>query len=93
MNARRRQQKRFANTELVANAHMSSKHIDQYIILDDAAKEFIKQAASSLNLSPRVIHRSLKLARTIADMEDVDNVATKHIAEALQYRNKNMFIE
>lgn len=93
MNARRRQQERFAHTELVANAHMSSKHIDQYIILDDKAKEFIKQAANSLNLSPRVIHRSLKLARTIADMEDNEHVEIKHIAEALQYRNKNMFIE
>jgi magnesium chelatase family protein len=93
MNARRRQQERFAGTDLVANAHMSSKHIDQYIILDDAAKDFIKKAATSLNLSPRVIHRSLKLARTIADMEDNAHVETKHIAEALQYRNKNMFIE
>lgn len=90
MNARRRQQQRFANTELVANAHMSSKYIDQYIILDNTAKEFIKQAANSLNLSPRVIHRSLKLARTIADMEDTDHVMTKHIAEALQYRNKKV---
>jgi magnesium chelatase family protein len=93
MNARRRQQERFANTDLVANAHMSSKHINHYIILDEKSKDFIKQAATSLNLSPRVIHRTLKLALTIADMEDSDNVLTKHIAEALQYRNKNMFIE
>ena len=93
MKARRRQQTRFAGTSLVVNAHMSSKHIDEYIILDTASKDFIKQASSSLNLSPRVIHRTLKLARTIADMEDVDNVSIKHIAEALQYRNKNMFID
>lgn len=93
MNARRRQQERFAESGIVANAHMSSKHIDQYIILDEQAKNFIKQAANSLNLSPRVIHRSLKLARTIADMDDSDGVSTKHIAEALQYRNKHMFIE
>jgi predicted ATPase with chaperone activity len=65
MNARRRQQERFANTVLVANAHMSSKHID----------------------------RTLKLALTIADMENNDQVEIKHIAEVLQYRNKNMFIE
>lgn len=93
MNARRRQQERFINTELVANAHMSSKHIDQYIILNEGAKDFIKQAATSLNLSPRVIHRTLKLALTIADMENNDKVEIKHIAEALQYRNKNMFME
>lgn len=93
MNARRKQQERFAGTSIVANAHMSSKHIDQYIVLDDQAKQFIKQAASSLTLSPRVIHRTLKLARTIADMDNNDHVLTKHIAEALQYRNKTMFVE
>ena len=93
MNARRRQQERFAGTSIVANAHMSSKHIDQYIILDDQSKQFITQAATSLTLSPRVIHRTLKLARTIADMDSSDLVLTKHIAEALQYRNKTMFIE
>lgn len=93
LNARRRQQVRFAKTDIVVNANMTSKDIDQYIILDESAKQFLKQAATSLQLSPRVIHRSLKLARTIADMDDVDTIATKHIAEALQYRNKNMFIE
>lgn len=93
MKARRRQEARFINTDLVANSHMSSKHIDEYIVLSDSAKAFVKQAAESLKLSPRVIHRSLKLARTIADMDDVDTIDTKHLAEALQYRNKNMFIE
>ena len=93
MNARRRQQERFVNTDLVANAHMSSKHIDHYIILDKKSKDFVKQAANSLHLSPRVIHRTLKLALTIADMENNNQVEIKHIAEALQYRNKNMFIE
>ena len=93
MKARRRQQVRFAGTSLVVNAHMSSKHISEYIVLDEPSKEFIKQASGSLKLSPRVVHRTLKLARTIADMEDTDDVQVKHIAEALQYRNKNMFID
>ena len=92
MKARRRQEARFAGTDIVTNANMSSKDIDTYIILTSGAKDFIKQAASSLYLSSRVVHRSIKLARTIADMEDVENIDTKHIAEALQYRNKNMFI-
>ena len=93
MIARRRQQRRFLETDIVANSHMSSKHIQSYIVLDDQSKNFIKQASNSLSLSPRVIHRTLKLARTIADMDDCDEVLTKHIAEALQYRNKNMFVE
>lgn len=93
MKARYRQQERFWTTGIVANAHMSSKHIDEYIILDSTSKEFIMQAVKSLNLSPRVVHRTLKLARTIADLDDSEQVCTKHIAESLQYRNKNMFIE
>ena len=93
MQARYRQQERFAGTGLVANAHMSSKHIDQFIVLDSATKDFITQAVASLNLSPRVVHRTLKLARTIADLDASDTVAVKHIAEALQYRNKTMFVE
>lgn len=93
MKARHRQQQRFAGTGLVANAHMDSKHIDQYIVLDTTSKDFIKQAVASLNLSPRVVHRTLKLARTIADLDDSDDLQVKHIAEALQYRNKTMFVE
>lgn len=93
MKAWRRQQLRFQGMDIVANAHMSSRHIDELVQMSPKAKDFITQAASSLKLSPRVVHRSIKLARTIADMDDVDTVEVHHIAEALQYRNKTMFIE
>lgn len=88
-----RQSKRFVDTDIVTNANMSSKDIDQYITLSEEVKEFLKQAANSLKLSPRVVHRSIKLARTIADMDDRDEIQTSHIAEALQYRTKKMFID
>lgn len=93
LRARNRQKIRFEGTGLVANAHMKNKHIEEYIILDEPSKQFIKQVAGTMKLSPRVIHRTLKLARTIADLDDQDQVLTKHIAEALQYRNKTMFLE
>ncbi len=93
MKARYRQQERFAGTGIVANAHMQSKHIDQYIHLDEASKDFLTKAVKSLGLSPRVVHRTLKLARTIADMDDNDAITMNHIAESLQYRNKTMFVE
>jgi len=91
--ARHRQQVRFAGTHITANAHMWSKEIQHYVHLDDAASDLIKQAANRLTLSPRIVHRIIKLARTIADLDDSDNVLAKHIAESLQYRSKSMFVD
>ena len=71
---------------------MSTRELEKYVILDEACKAFLTKAVNSLNLSPRVVHRTMRLARTVADMEDVDDIAIKHIAESLQYRNKNMFV-
>ena len=93
LEARLRQQKRFAGTDLVSNAQISSKNIEQYIPLSDDCKKFLKDAAAGLNLSGRVLHRVMKLARTVADVAGAEDVAVAHLAEALQYRNKNMFIE
>jgi magnesium chelatase family protein len=87
------QQNRFKDSDLKVNAQISSQNIDTYIPLSSSVKEFVKQASMSLNLSPRVVHRTLKLARTIADLEQSEDVQTHHVAESLQYRNKNMFIE
>lgn len=91
--ARTRQQVRFAGTHITANAHMGSKEIQAYVQLEDAATDLVKQAANRLTLSPRVVHRIIKLARTIADLDDSDLVLTKHIAESLQYRSKSMFVD
>jgi magnesium chelatase family protein len=91
--ARTRQQVRFTNTPITANAHMGSKEIQAYVQLDDAASDLIKQAATRLTLSPRVVHRIIKLARTIADLDDSDLVLARHIAESLQYRSKSMFVD
>ncbi|MEI7480035.1 MAG: hypothetical protein WCJ59_00205 [bacterium] len=49
----------------------------------------LNQSAEKLGLSPRAYHRIIKLARTIADLDNKDQVETKHILEALQYRPKN----
>jgi len=78
LKARKIQQKRFKSVPLekgglggfiFSNAQISAKHIDKLIPLDTQVKEFLKDAARKLTLSPRVIHRTIKLARTIADME------------------------
>jgi len=87
------QEKRFGQTRLTGNADLQGGAINQYIPLDDAAHAFLKQASTKLTLSPRVIHRIMKLARTIADMDGDDQVGIKHLAESLQYRSKSLFVD
>ena len=69
VNAWRIQQQRFENTNLTANAQISSQYLDEFIPLDKQTKEFLSHAAHKLVLSPRVVHRMMKLARSIADFE------------------------
>lgn len=93
INARKLQQQRFAWTSITSNSQITSKHIDELIPLTDDCKNFLAEAARKLTLSTRVVHRTIKLARTIADISGEDTVAVKHLAEALQYRSKTMFVE
>jgi magnesium chelatase family protein len=72
--ARERQQKRFAGTSIATNAEIQAKDINHYIILNEECTEIIQRASEKLQLSLRAIHRLLKLARSIADFADVDDV-------------------
>lgn len=87
------QQRRYAWTTIASNAGLGAREIAQYISLDEKTEEFLKQAVQKLVLSGRAIHRILKLSRTIADFEQKQNVLLEHVAEALQYRSKTMFVE
>ena len=91
--ARQIQQKRFEKIWIYTNSQMSSKHIEEFIDLDSWSKGFLSQAANKLTLSPRVVHRMIKLARTIADMQWDEKLTIQHLAEAMQYRSKTMFIQ
>lgn len=72
---------------------MGAKDIQNLIFLSSECKDFLSQAAEKLNLSGRVVHRTIKLARTIADMNDKENISVQNLAEAIQYRSKTMFID
>ncbi|HLF51943.1 YifB family Mg chelatase-like AAA ATPase [Flavobacterium sp.] len=69
------------------NAQMSSKHIREFCKLDDVSKQLLKTAMERLNLSARAYDRILKVSRTIADLEGVEEVVSYHISEAIQYRS------
>lgn len=84
--ARTIQTRRFAQGKLSTNADMRAKDIESYANLSDAAEETLIDAAKRLKLSPRGYHRTIKLARTIADLTGSESIDPPHMLEALQYR-------
>ncbi len=86
--ARELQTLRFKDMDNVHyNAQMNTKQIRGFCKLDDTSKELLKNAMERLNLSARAYDRILKVARTIADLENTIEVNGTHIGEAIQYRS------
>lgn len=70
------------------NSEMRAKDIDAYALLTDDATEVLKQAMHKLSLSARSYHKVVKVARTIADLDESETTDKAHVLEALQYRPK-----
>ncbi len=68
------------------NDNLSSRDIEETITLTESVRDLLKISSQKLNLSPRSYHRLIKVARTIADLDQTDTIETKHVLEALQYR-------
>ena len=66
---------------------MDSKLLKQMCVIDDAGNQLLKTAMNRLKLSARAYDRILKVARTIADLDNSPNIKTAHLAEAIQYRS------
>lgn len=84
--ARKIQSERYKNDGILTNSELTSKLIKKYCQIDNASAELLKIASVKYQLSGRRYDRILKLARTIADLENSDNITQNHIMQALQYR-------
>lgn len=86
--ARDIQAKRFINsTKVYNNAQMNSKAVRELCKIDQQGTNLLKNAMQRLNLSARAYDRILKVARTIADMDESETIQTQHVAEAIQFRS------
>jgi magnesium chelatase family protein len=85
--ARARQARRFqTQPDLRTNADMGGAVLDEVCALDAAGKALISRAADRFGLSARGYHRVLRVARTIADLDEDEALTERHVAEALSYR-------
>jgi len=84
--ARKMQEVRFGSDGLYTNSQMHNKHVKKYCKLDGETLRILKLAVEKWDLSARAYFRLIKVARTIADLDESENIGVKHMAEALQYK-------
>ncbi len=87
--ARALQRERFKNKKIISNSEMSSQDTKDFCKIGEETLGILKTAISQFHLSARSYYKILKLARTIADLENKEKITSAHVAEALQYRPRN----
>ena len=85
--AREIQRNRFKGTAISCNAKMTPKMTKEFCVLTDDANHLLKLSFEKLGLSARAYDKILRIARTIADLDNSTLIEISHIAEALQYRS------
>ena len=88
ISARKTQAERFKNDAINTNSQMKNKHVKKYCQLDGETQRILSLAVDRHNLSARSYFRLIKVARTIADLDNSDKILLNHMAEALQYRQQ-----
>jgi magnesium chelatase family protein len=86
--ARHIQENRYKEIKgIYCNAQMSTKLLREFCKIDDSGKTLFKNAMEKLGLSARAYDRILKVSRTIADLDNSNDIKSEHLAEAIQYRS------
>ncbi len=88
LKARDLQRKRYKNNAIFTNAEMKNDDIKKHCYLSEKTEQILQQAANRFQLSARAYLKMIKIARTIADLENIKEIEINHMAEALQYRPK-----
>jgi len=88
--ARNRQRSRYKGTEIQCNAHIGSKQLERYCSLSPSCEKLMRDAYSKLAMTARSYDRIMRVARTIADLADFEQIDIPHLAEAIQYRRLSM---
>ena len=81
------QRNRYGTGHIYFNAHLESKELEKYCILDKESEELLKLAILELGISARAYDKILKVSRTIADLDGKDIIEAHHISEAISYRS------
>ncbi len=84
--ARQIQTERFVGSSIDNNAQMSSRQVREACHLDDECQRILRESVNELGLSARAHDKVLRVARTIADLDESDQITTVHINEAINYR-------
>ncbi len=85
--ARNRQHTRFVGTKVTSNARMTHAQIRKHCAIDASLGDLLQRAMEQLSLSARAYDRILKVARTIADLAGAEQIESRHLLEAIQYRS------
>jgi len=84
--ARQIQSKRYDQLNYLTNAEIPVSKIKEFCKIEDSERQFLTSASTKYSLSARAVNRVLKVARTIADLENAPNIKLNHLAEAVMYR-------
>ncbi|MGL5822244.1 MAG: YifB family Mg chelatase-like AAA ATPase [Sarcina sp.] len=84
--ARLRQKERYKKIGISTNSELTHKHIEKYITLSEEVNKTLGKIYESFSLSSRALHKIIKIARTIADIEDSNEISLEHLYEAIGYR-------